>query len=183
VAAVLAATTGSELAECELGAVISDEVADLFARLQGREVWAAHAGWLREHRDVLAADVRARADRAERLSADPADRQEADQRAGQDYRAALDRAAPPDAVVVLPVMPGLPPLRAASAEELGEFRLNAFRFTAPASLSGRPELVIPVRHRASGLGLGVGLLGAAGQDPELLRIAARLGPGNGPLAV
>jgi amidase len=183
VAAALAATTGGELAECDLGQFISDEVADLFSRLQGREVWATHAAWLREHRDLLAADVRARADRAERLSADPADRRQADQQAGQEYRAGLDRAAPPDAVVVLPVMPALPPLRTASPEELGEFRLNAFRFTAPASLAGRPELVIPVRHQASGLGLGVGLLSAAGQDPELLRVAARLGPGNGPLAV
>jgi amidase len=183
VAAALAAATGGELAECELGSFISDEVADLFSRLQAREVWATHAAWLREHRGVLAADVRARADRAERLSADPADRQQADQRAGQEYRAGLDQAAPPDTVVVLPVMPGLPPLRAASPEELGQFRLNAFRFTAPASLAGRPELVIPVRHQASGLGLGVGLLSARGQDPELLRVAGRLGPGNGLLAV
>jgi amidase len=183
VAAALAAAIGGELAEGELGAFISDEVADLFARLQAREVWATHAAWLREHRDVLAADVRARADRAERLSADPADRRQADQQAGREYRAGLDRAAPLGAVVVLPVMPGLPPLRTASPEELAAFRLNAFRFTAPASLAGRPELVIPVRHRASGLGLGVGLLSAAGQDPELLRVAGRLGSGNGPLDV
>jgi amidase len=183
VAAALAAAAGAQLSECELGAFISDQVADLFSRLQARQVWAAHAAWLSEHRDVLAADVRARADRAERLSADPADRQQDDQRAGQDYRAGLDQAAPPDAVVVLPVMPGLPPLRTASPEELGDFRVNAFRFTAPASLAGRPELVIPVRHQASGLGLGVGLLSAAGQDPELLRVAASLGPGSEPLAV
>jgi amidase len=183
VAAALAAAAGVQLSECELGAFISDQVADLFSRLQARQVWAAHAAWLSEHRDVLAADVRARADRAERLSADPADRQQDDQRAGQDYRAGLDQAAPPDAVVVLPVMPGLPPLRTASPEELGDFRVNAFRFTAPASLAGRPELVIPVRHQASGLGLGVGLLSAAGQDPELLRVAASLGPGSEPLAV
>ena len=68
---------------------------------------------------MLAADVRSRADRAERLSADPADRQQADQQAGQEYRAGLDRAAPPDAVVVLPVMPALPPLRTASARRAG----------------------------------------------------------------
>lgn len=191
VAAALAAGAGAGLAECELGMFISNEVAELFSRLQGREVWASHAAWLREHRDVLTADVRARADRAERLSAGPADRQQADQRAdrradrraGQEYRAGLDLAAPPDAVVVLPVMPGLPPLRTASPDELAQFRVNAFRFTAPASLAGRPELVIPVRHEASGLGLGVGLLGAAGQDPELLRVAGRLGHGSGPLPV
>jgi amidase len=85
--------------------------------------------------------------------------------------------------VVLPVLPGLPPMRTASPDELAQFRLSAFRFTAPASLAGRPELVIPVRHRASGLGLGVGLLGAAGQDPELLRVAGRLGHGSGPMPV
>ena len=183
VAVALGAAVGAELDQSELGVFISSEVADLFSRLQAREVWATHAAWLGQHRDVLAADVRDRADRAERLSADPAGRQLADRRAGLEYRAALDRAAPPDAVVVLPVMPGLPPLRTASPDELAQFRLSALKFTAPASLAGRPELVIPVRHQASGLGLGVGLLGAAGQDPELLRVAGRLGRGSGPMPV
>jgi hypothetical protein len=34
------------LSETPLGAFINDDVADLFARVQGREVWRAHGSWL-----------------------------------------------------------------------------------------------------------------------------------------
>jgi hypothetical protein len=44
---------------------------------------------------------------------------------------------------VLPVIADLPPLRSAGPEELLAFRAGALRFTAPASLAGRPELVSP----------------------------------------
>jgi Asp-tRNA(Asn)/Glu-tRNA(Gln) amidotransferase A subunit family amidase len=45
------------------------------------------------------------------------------------------------------------------------------RFTASASLSGRPELVIP-HLRQSGTGaIGVGLLGSRGSDLDLIRLA------------
>jgi Asp-tRNA(Asn)/Glu-tRNA(Gln) amidotransferase A subunit family amidase len=57
---------------------------------------------------------------------------------------------PPGSVAVLPVTPGLPPERDAGPAELQAFRAGAFRFTALASLTGRPELVIPVHHRSSG---------------------------------
>jgi amidase len=182
-AVALAQAGGCVLAEEPLGSYVSDEVADLFARVQGRQVWATHAAWLGEHRQALAADVRARVDRAGQLSADPDQRRRADEQAWHDYTAGLDRVAPAGTVVVLPVMPGHTPLRTASPDELAAFRVSAFRYTAPASLSGRPELVIPVRHQATGQRLGVGLLGARGGDQELVRLAALLCPDGEPLAV
>ena len=165
--------SAARLTECELGAFISDEVADLFSRLQGREVWATHAAWLREHRDVLAADVRARADRAERLSADPADRQQADQQAGQEYRAGLDRAAPPDAVVVLPVMPALPPLRTASARRAGGVPPER----VPVHRPGQPGRTARAGHpgAAPGQRAGAGRRAARRGGPGP-RTAARRGP-------
>jgi amidase len=83
---------------------------------------------------------------------------------------------PGEAVAVLPVLKGLPPLRTASAAELQEFRVSAFRFTTPASLAGRPELIVPVRSVASGTWIGVGILGPVGGDAELLRLAAEICP-------
>jgi amidase len=183
VASALARAADCQLTGGNLGALVNAEVADLFARLQGRQVWAAHAPWLTEHGAALAPDVRARAERAQQLSAMPEDRHREDERQRQAYAAALDWAAPAEVVVVLPVLPELPPLRTASPDELGAFRLSAFRYTTPASLSGRPELVVPVRHRASGKRLGVGLLGAAGTDHELVRLAALLCPDGQPLEV
>jgi Asp-tRNA(Asn)/Glu-tRNA(Gln) amidotransferase A subunit family amidase len=84
---------------------------------------------------------------------------------------------------VLPVIAGLPPRRNASPDELLAFRVGAFRFTAPASLAGRPELVVPVHHRASGQRFGVGILGPRGGDRALLQIASLICPQDTALAV
>jgi amidase len=179
----LAGVAGGAVAEGELGAFLSDDAADLFARIQARQAWRAHGPWLADNSAVLAADVRGRVQRAEDLSSAPPAEARADIRDWTRYRRGLDEALPPGLIAVLPVMPGLPPRRTAGPEELGAFRRGAFRLTAPAGLSGRPELVIPVRHQASGQRLGIGLLGERLGDLALLRLASQLCPDGRPLAV
>lgn len=182
-AAMIARSAGCVLAEVALAGCIGDAVTDLFARVQSRQVWAAHGPWLAVNSGALAPDVAGRVRRAGQLSAGPAADRDADEQAAQDYRAALTACLPAGTIAVLPVMPDLTPLRTASAADLQAFRLGALRFTAPASLSGRPQLVIPVRHAASGTSLGVGLLGWPGGDASLLAVAAGACPADGLLAV
>jgi amidase len=182
-AAAIARGAGCVLAEAALGEYISDEVTDLFGRVQARQVWAAHGRWLAVNGDALAPDVAGRVRRAEELSAAPASEREADERAWQDYVAGLAEALPTGTIAVLPVMPDRTPLRNAPAGDLQAFRVSALRYTSPASLAARPELVIPVRHTASGRSLGVGILGWPGSDGRLLEIAAGVCPPAGPLAV
>jgi amidase len=182
-ASAVARAAGAPLAEGHLAAFVNDDVADLFARIQARQVWRAHGPWLAANRAVLAADVRGRVQRAETLSAAPPAQARDDDREWSGYRRRLGEALPPGTIVVLPVMPDLPPLRSASPEELSTFRAGAFRYTAPAGLAGRPELVIPVCHRDSGKHLGIGLLGEARRDLSLVRLAGQLCPGGRPLAV
>jgi amidase len=179
----MARAAGGPLSEGRLAAFINDDAADLFARIQARQVWRAHGPWLAGNSAVLAADVRGRVQRAENLSAAPPAEARADHRDWDGYRRGLDEALPPGRIVVLPVMPGLPPRRSAGPEELNAFRLSAFRYTAPAGLTGRPELVIPVEHRASGQRLGIGLLGERLGDLTLLQLASQLCPQGRPLAV
>jgi len=182
-AAAIADRWGCGVSEAPLDAFINDDVADLFARVQGREVWRAHGSWLAGNRQFLADDVQARVQRAEVLSQPGDPQRQEDERAWRGYPPRLDRVLPPDSVAVLPVTPGLPPLRDAGPEELLAFRAGAFRFTAPASLTGRPELVIPVHHRSSGQRFGVGVLGPASGDFTLLRLASLLCPDGAALVV
>jgi len=182
-AAAIADRWGCGVSEAPLNAFINDDVADLFARVQGREVWRAHGSWLAGNRQFLADDVQARVQRAEVLSQPGDPQRQEDERAWRGYPPRLDRVLPPDSVAVLPVTPGLPPLRDAGPEELLAFRAGAFRFTAPASLTGRPELVIPVHHRSSGQRFGVGVLGPASGDFTLLRLASLLCPDGAALVV
>ena len=182
-ASAIADAAGCGLSEVPPGALLSDEVAGLFARVQAREVWRAHGPWLSGNIQYLAEDVRARAQRAERLSRAGDPQRDDDERAWRGYAPRLDALLPPGAVAVLPVTPGLPPLRDAGPEDLLAFRTRAFRCTAPASLSGRPELVIPVHHRGSGQSFGVGVLGPALGDFTLLRLAGLLCPDGAALVV
>jgi amidase len=182
-ASALADVAGCGLTEGPPGGFFSDEVAGLFARVQAREVWRAHGPWLAGNIQYLAEDVRARAQRAERLSRPGDPQRDDDEQAWRGYPPRLDALLPPGAVAVLPVTPGLPPLRSAGQDELLTFRTGAFRFTAPASLSGRPELVVPVYHRSTGQSFGVGVLGSALGDFTLLRLAGLLCPDGARLVV
>jgi amidase len=174
-AAEIAARSDCPLVEADLGAFLNAGVADLFARIQGRQVWAAHGHWLMANAAVLAPDVASRVRRAEQLSAVPPAEREADERQWRAYRAQLAGLLPADAIAVLPVLPDLPPLRTATLADLQSFRAGAFRLTTPASLTGRPELVIPVRPAEGSAPVGVGILGAPGGDAGVLAIARGLG--------
>jgi amidase len=176
VAAAVAESAGCDLAEDRLGEFFSDGTADLFARNQARQVWKALGPWLAENAGALAPDVGGRVRRAEQLAGSPATERKADELAWHTYTEALAERLPAGTVAVVPVLAGLPPLRTATPEELAEFRATTFRFTAPASLTGRPELVVPFQHAASGRQIGVGLLGARGTDQELARLAGLVGP-------
>jgi amidase len=180
-ARAIAGATGSAVSECRLSSFINEEVADLFARIQGREVWQTHGSWLNGNSQFLAPDVRSRVERAEALSSAGPD--QADEQAWRSYRARLGGVLPADSVAVLPVIADLPPLRSAGPGELLAFRAGTLRFTAPASLAGRPELVVPVHHRASGQRFGVGILGPESGDLALLRIARLICPQGTELAV
>jgi amidase len=180
-ARAIAGASGRAVSECSLSSFVNEEVADLFARIQGREVWQTHGSWLSGNSQFLAPDVRSRVERAEALSSAGPD--QADEQAWRSYRARLAAVLPADAVAVLPVIADLPPLRSAGPEELLVFRAGALRFTAPASLAGRPELVVPVHHRASGQRFGVGVLGPQSGDLALLRIARLICPEGTELAV
>jgi amidase len=180
-ARAIAEASGCAVSECSLSSFINEEVADLFTRIQGREVWQTHGSWLSRNRQFLAPGVQSRVERAEALSRAGPD--QADERAWRSYPSRLGGVLPADSVAVLPVIADLPPLRGAGPEELLAFRAGALRFTAPASLAGRPELVVPVHHRLSGQRFGVGILGPESGDLALLRIARLICPEDAALAV
>jgi amidase len=182
-AALLAGKLGGEVVNCAFGDLAGSGISELFARLQAREIWGIHGRWVTENRAVLADDVRARLDRAEALSADPAERQATDQRARAARTASYARFAAPGTVVVVPVLPGLPPLRRAGPADLAAFRSGCLAFTAASSLTGCPELVVPVRHLPSGHTFGAGILAPVHGDATLLHLAGVLCPDGGPVEV
>jgi amidase len=77
------------------------------------------------------------------------------------------------AVLILPTMPDIAPLLTESDESLNEYRNNALNLLCLSVLSGLPQVSIPLASR-SGAPLGLSLMGPAGSDLGLVRLARRI---------
>ena len=158
--------------EVEFGEFTSADVGELFARLQGREIWSNHGRWVEEHGSTLADDVQLRLERCERLSRDPTDFKEQDHQERLRYARTFSGAVEPGTVVVLPVMLEHGPMREWDDEQLAQFRGACFRLAAPSSLTGAPQGVFSVPGARS---VGIGLLTAPGGDDRVLELMVSLG--------
>ncbi len=175
VAEAAADVVGGPLEEIEFGEFTSAVVGDLFARLQGREIWSNHGPWVAEHGSSLAEDVRMRLERCERLSQDPYRAQQDDRAERLVYTRSLRVAVEPGTAVVLPVMLRHGPMRDWDDRQLAQFRGECFRLAAPSSLAGVPQAVFSVRRYGDPRSVGVGLLTAPGDELRLLDLMTMLG--------
>ena len=171
----LAAVAEVDLEIAEYGRFTSPEVGDLFARLQGREIWSNHADWIDAHGQDLADDVKGRLDRCRGLAQDPPQTKTEDREERLRYRRDFLNCVPSGTVVLLPVMPEYGPKRVWDDEELVNFRRGCFRLAAPSSFTGAPQAVLSVRSEQEGRSIGIGLLTARGDDHVLLDLMERLG--------
>lgn len=81
--------------------------------------------------------------------------------------------------LVLPSAPGAPPRRGQSDDDTERYTGRALTLNALASLSGAPQLSLPLAS-VRGLPLGISLLGPRNADRALLRLAQRLQLGAKP---
>lgn len=160
--------------EIEFGEFTNADVGELFARLQGREIWSNHGRWVEEHGSSLADDVRLRLERCERLSRDPESAKQHDRKERLEYARTFSGAVEPGTVVVLPVMFEHGPMREWDDERLAQFRSGCFRLAAPSSLTGAPQAVFSVRGDSEPRSVGVALLTAPGGDEHLLELMTSL---------
>jgi amidase len=140
--------------------------------LQGAEVWQTHGRWIEAVDPYFGPAVGARFQAARRF--DSTQIREAE-RERTTVRARLDAVLAPGTMLCLPCVPGPAPPRDASALQLQAMRARLFPMTALASLTGRPQLTLPVR-RAGAFPVGLSLLGWRGGDEALLQAAARVAP-------
>ena len=173
-AEAVASALGVPMNRADVAPLTSPHVADLFARIQGREIWANHSAWLLENRQHLAGDVRARLEGCEQAAAASREERAADEASRREYANELFNLVSADQLLVMPVIPDLMPLRTSSLREQKEFRARTVRLSAPSSLSGMPELVLPVHDRALGHTFGIGMLASRGSDHRLFQLAGKL---------
>ena len=142
----------------------------VFRTLQGAEVWAQHGEWLARVKPNLGPGVRERVQWASTVRASDVtplrDRREEIARRMHELLA-------DDAVLVLPTLPGIAPVRSTPPAQLDEFRGRAMNLLCIAGLARLPQLSLPAA-KLYGCPLGLSLVAARNGDSMLLEIARRI---------
>ncbi|MEQ1806830.1 MAG: amidase [Burkholderiaceae bacterium] len=142
-----------------------------FRYLQGREAWQSDGAFIERHQPVLGSAVAQRFAWARGVT----DAQVAEANAFRTrFRAHLNALLGSDGVLVLPTMPDVAPLASADEEGIESYRNQATYMLCIAGLAGLPQLSLPLATRL-GAPLGLSLLGPAGSDRSLVRLAERIG--------
>jgi len=143
---------------------------EVFRVLQGAEVWAQHGAWVTRVKPDLGPGVRQRMQWAATVTAsDAAPARQRREEIARRMHALLDNGA----VLVLPTLPGIAPLRNTPAAESDDFRARALSLLCIAGLARLPQVSLPLA-KLDGCPLGLSLIAASGNDTMLLEIARRL---------
>ncbi|MCA1327126.1 amidase [Herbaspirillum sp. alder98] len=134
------------------------------------DAWQTHRDWIERERPQFGPAVQGRWDMARATGDDAASA--ARQRQAQ-VRERVRAWLGADGVAVIPSAASVAPLCDASAQEIDQVRARTFRITSIAGLCGLPQVSIPLKT-TDGLPIGVSLLGPAGSDLALIRLAIRL---------
>ncbi len=147
---------------------------EAFRVCQAGEIWECLGAWVSARDPGFGPGIRERFEMAAAID------RESFEAAGRERAAVLERMAetvPPDTVLVLPTSPAPAPLLSARESELDAFRKRALEMLCPAGLGGLPQLSVPA-GRVEGGPVGLSLVGAAGQDRQLIALAAAAGLGD-----
>lgn len=141
-----------------------------FRVLQAREVWKAYGDFVTKHKPVFGPGVKERFHFASIVTdAEVAKANEVRRR----LRERVANLVKPGTVLVLPTSPAIAPLVSSTPEQLEAFRVRALRLTCTSSMSGLPQVTIPL-GTASGCPAGLSFIGWHGGDEALLDLAAKL---------
>ena len=141
-----------------------------FRSLQGREAWETDGPLIERHRPPLGPGVAERFAFAKAVTdAEVAEAAAVRARFTEDFRGLLGR----DGVLLLPTMPDVAPLLSEPEDALNLYRNRALGLLCLSGLSGLPQVSMPLASRL-GAPLGLSLIGPAGSDLSLVRLAARI---------
>jgi amidase len=146
----------------------------VFRLLQGAEVWRQHGDWVQRVKPKLGPGIRERVVWAATI--EPKDAAAA-QLEREDIARRMAALLTGNAVLLLPTVPGIAPLRNTPVSQLDEFRAQAMSVLCIAGLARLPQITLPLAT-LDGCPLGLSLVAARGNDTMLLDLARRIGGEN-----
>jgi amidase len=142
-----------------------------FRRLQGREAWETDGAMISRYRPPLGPGV------AERFAYSKGVKNAEVKESAvvrEKFTAALSALLGKDGVVILPTMADIAPLITDQEADLETYRNKCLNLLCLSGLSRLPQLSMPLATR-SGAPLGLSILGPAGTDRSLVRMAEEIG--------
>ncbi|MDP2239679.1 MAG: amidase [Burkholderiales bacterium] len=143
----------------------------IFRLLQGAEIWAQHGAWVTRVKPDLGPGVKERVLWTSTIDEKDVVLAKAKR---EDIARRMDALLAGDAVLVLPTVPGIAPLRNTPPAELDDFRGRAMGLLCIAGLARLPQITIPLGS-LDGCPLGLSLIARRGADEMLLALARELG--------
>ena len=153
--------------------VILDDVDTLFWRfrhIQGREAWMVNGPLIERFCPPLGPGVAERFAWSKTVTDDQFAQGVAYRERFKKHLADLLGA---DGVLVMPTMPDIAPLTGDGGEKLESYRNRSLQMLSVSGLSGFPQISLPLGQRL-GAPLGLSLLGPAGSDLSLVKLAQQI---------
>jgi amidase len=144
--------------------------ADYFRSIQGAEVWENHGEWVTRVKPTFGPGIKERF--AWAPTVDPNDVVLA-RRRREEITDRMDALLRGNAVLLLPSMPGIAPLRNSPASVVDAVRARALPMMSIAGLARLPQISLPLAT-LEGCPLGLSLIAARGNDTMLLELARTL---------
>ena len=153
-----------------LDEIVLDDAREAFRIIQAREVWQTFGSWIEQTKPVFGPGVKERMDIAKTVTTEERDTKML-------YKKKVARAfremVPVGTVLALPVTASLPVDINTDPEVLNNYRAKTLSLVCLASLSGLPQISIPVTH-SNGIPVSLGLIAWEGGDEALLSLASEL---------
>jgi amidase len=153
-----------EIVEAELGKPDFSTWIETLRTIQWWELNQAHGEWIFKNLDTFGKEIRGR---LEKISSVTWKEVEEKRLVRKQLTSQLEGLISAGTLAVFPTAPCIAPLKGRSIDEARASRLSTMRHTCIASIAGLPQVSMPLlEHR--GCPLGISLLGAQGQDGQLL---------------
>jgi amidase len=144
---------------------------ETYRTVSAHEAWQINAKWLELHGRKLSSPIADRFAYAKTVTdAAAAAARQQQSRIRQRMQALLGS----DALLCIPSAPGIAPELQATGDEVEAFRKRLQRLTSIAGLAGLPQVSLPGLE-VDGAPVGLSLIGAAGSDHLLLKLAGGIG--------
>lgn len=147
-----------------------DELALCQRRLLAYEAWRLHGGWLTAKPRKLGPGTMERFELGARIDEKTLHAESVRRIA---FRSEFAEMLGRDGFLVLPTTPGAAPLKGTPPGELQAYRDQALKLACFASLSGFPQISLPI-GTVNGAPFGISLVGPPGSDIALIRIGRRI---------